>query len=518
VNGAESLVRTLVAGGVTTCFVNPGTSEMYFVQALDRIHEMRSVLCLFENVATGAADGFGRMADRPASTLLHLGPGLANGWSNLHNARRAQSPIINIVGEHATYHLRHDAPLTSDIAAVAAGVSAWQRTIVGPETVGIDTAAAIREARRSPGRIATLIAPADTTWTEGASVGETGAVLEVPRARADAVVGAARLIRERTPAMLLLTGQALRTDGLAAAARIANALPNVEIAAQTSNGRVERGLGRPPIGRIPYPVQPALARLAHLRTIILVGASDPVAFFAYPGKPSRLAPPGSSIHRLSEIDEDPVHALEWLADELGVARSGSSIAAPKPIAAITVGPLTPDSLGPCLAAGIPENAIIVEESVSVGRGFYAALESAPPHDWLQVTGGSIGDGLPLGVGAAVACPGRRVICLEGDGSAMYTNQALWTMARESLDVTVVILNNSGYAILHGELAAIVGGRAGPRASRMFDIDGPSIDWCAMARACGLPATRVDNTAAFATAFASANAVSGPHLIEAIIAR
>jgi acetolactate synthase-1/2/3 large subunit len=265
-------------------------------------------------------------------------------------------------------------------------------------------------------------------------------------------------------------------------------------------------------------VQPALARLAHLNSIVLVGAADPVAFFAYPGKPSRLAPPGCTIHRLSDIDEDPVHALEWLADELGIARSAAAVAAPKPLAAVPAGPLTPDSLGPCLAAGLPENAIVVEESVSVGRGFYAALEGAPPHDWLQVTGGSIGDGLPLGVGAAVACPGRRVICLEGDGSAMYTNQALWTMAREGLDVTVVILNNSGYAILHGEFAAIVGGRAGARAARMLDIEGPPIDWCAMARACGLPATRVDDTAGFATAFAAANATPGPHLIEAIIAR
>jgi len=517
-NGAESLVRTLVGGGVTTCFVNPGTSEMYFVQALDKVHDMRSVLCLFENVATGAADGFGRMADRPASTLLHLGPGLANGWSNLHNAKRAQSPIVNIVGEHAVRHLRHDAPLTTDIAALAGGVSAWQRTIAGVETIGEDAAAAVRESRRAPGRIATLIAPADTTWAEGAAVGSVGDVAQPGRVGADAIAGAARLMREARPVMLLLTGRALRADALAVAGRIATSFPGVEIAAQTSNGRVERGIGRVPIGRIPYPVQAALARLAHLRSIILVGAADPVAFFAYPGKPSRLAPPGCTIHRLSDIGEDPVHALQWLADEVGAKSPAIVCAGPPARPVVAPCELTPDSLNLCLAATLPEDAIVVEESVSVGRGFYAALESAPAHDWLQVTGGSIGDGLPLAVGAATASPGRRVLCLEGDGSAMYTNQALWTMAREGLDVTVVILNNRGYAILHGELAAIVGGKAGPRAARMFDIEGPEIDWCAMARACGVPAVRVADTTTFIDAIARANATPGPHLIEAMVAR
>jgi acetolactate synthase-1/2/3 large subunit len=518
VNGAESLVRTLVSGGVTTCFVNPGTSEMYFVQALDKVHEMRCVLCLFENVATGAADGYGRMTDRPAGTLLHLGPGLANGWSNLHNARRAQSPIINIVGDHAVRHLRHDAPLTADIAGLARGVSAWQRTIAGVETIGEDTAAAVREARRAPGRIATLIAPADATWSDGAAVGSIGPVSPPGRVNPDAIAGAARLVREARPAMLLLTGRALRADALALAGRLAASVPDVEIAAQTSNGRVERGVGRVPIGRIPYPVQPALKRLAHLRSIVLVGAADPVAFFAYPGKPSRLAPPGCAIHRLCAIDEDPVHALRSLADELGANSPAIITAGPPARPVVAPGPLTPDSLGLCLAATLPEDAIVVEESVSVGRGFYAALESAPAHDWLQVTGGSIGDGLPLAVGAAVACPGRRVLCLEGDGSAMYTNQALWTMAREGLDCTVVIFNNRGYAILHGELDAIVGGKAGPRAARMFDIEGPEIDWCAMARASGVPAVRAADTTAFVAAMSAANATPGPQLIEAMVAR
>lgn len=513
-NGAEALVRTLVGSGVDVCFTNPGTSEMYFVEALDRVSEMRCVLCLFENVATGAADGYGRMMDKPASTLLHLGPGLANGFSNLHNAARAFSPIVNIVGEHATYHKRFDAPLTSDIEGIASRVSDWVGTSSGPESIALDAARAVYEASTAPGRIASLVAPADATWLDGAEIAPPMLVNQRSQASEEAIAKAAQLVANGEPTLLLLTGRALRADALEMAGRIARKHGNVQVMAQTSNGRIERGHGRFPVERVPYPVQQALDKLSPFRSVILVGAKEPVAFFAYPGRPSGLLPEGTVVHRMATIADDAADALGRLASKLG-ATEPALVEAGNPPAAGT-GPLTAMSLAAALGASLPANAIVVDESVSVGRGFYNAMRASPPHDWLQVTGGSIGDGLPLAVGAAVACPGRRIVCLEGDGSAMYTNQAFWTMARENLDVTTVILDNSSYAILHGEFAAITGGKAGARASRMLDLDGPRLDWPSIAGGMGVPCTRVSDVEGFVAAFTRANSTPGPHVIDAVI--
>lgn len=513
-NGAEGILRTLLANDVSVCFTNPGTSEMYFVQALDRVLGMRAVLCLFENVATGAADGYGRMVDGPACTLLHLGPGLANGWSNLHNAARAFAPVVNLIGDHATHHRAFDAPLHSDIAGLAERVSSWVRSSDDVATVCRDTAEAVAAALSPPGRIATQIVPLDVSWSEGARPAAKATPLEPKATSTDAVATAASGIRTGEPVLLLLGGRALRSSPLDAAGRIARAFPNVDVMAQTSNGRIERGQGRFPVQRIPYPVAQATERLKHVRRAILVGAKDPVAFFAYPGKPSRLLPADAPVHRLAASDEDLPEALAALADALDAKQ-------PAPVESATPphpqdGPLTPDAIGAALGADLPENAIVIEESVSVGRGFYAATAAAPPHDWLQVTGGAIGNGPPMAVGAAIACPGRRVICLEGDGSAMYTNQALWTMAREGLDVTMVVLNNAGYAILHGEYRTLAGGAAGPGAARIMDMTDPTIDWRSMAAAMGLPATRVEDVPAFRDAFRRANETPGPHLIEVVV--
>lgn len=514
-NGAEGILRTLLAGGVDHCFTNPGTSEMYFVQALDRVEGMNCVLCLQENVATGAADGYGRMADKPAVTLLHLGPGLANGWSNLHNAARAYAPIVNLIGEHATFHRAFDAPLHADIAGLAERVSDWVRTSENVDTVCRDTAEAIAAAKVLPGRIATQIVPLDTSWSQGAETVQGAADVAAPTVPTEAIERAAAIIRAGEPTLLLLTGRALRERALASAGRIAAAYPSVEIMAQTSNGRVERGAGRVPVERIPYPVDPAVKRLSHFSRAILVGAKDPVAFFAYPGKPSRLLPEEAELFCLAEIGDDLPAALAALAETLEANAPGA--AAPLARPAMPSGSLTAENLGRLLAAGLPEQAIVIEESVSVGRGFFAATETAPPHDWLQVSGGAIGNGPPMAIGAAMACPQRRVVCLEGDGSALYTHQALWTMAHEGLNVTTVILNNSGYAILHGEYRSLAGEAAGPQAASIMDVCDPPIDWPALAKGFGVPATRVADAEAFADAFARANGTPGPHLIEAVVA-
>jgi acetolactate synthase-1/2/3 large subunit len=511
VNGAESLVRTLVAGKVDVCFTNPGTSEMHFVAALDRVDGMRCILGLFEGVVTGAADGYARMADKPAATLLHLGPGLGNGLANLHNAQRAATPIINIVGDHATYHRRHDAPLTSDIESVARSVSGWMRTSPDSRSVAADGAAAIAAVLTPPGQIATLILPADTAWNDADAVATVADSARPAPVGADAVAEAVRVLRSGEPTLILLAGRALRQNGLALAGCIA-AKTGARVMGQTFNARMERGAGRVPIERIPYPVDQALAAIKSFRHFILVGAKPPVAFFAYPNKPSLLSAEGAEMHVLARPGEDLVHALEWLADELG-ARGEKPLLAPLAPPAPASGKITPEALGVSLGALMPDNAIVIDEAVTTGRGFFAPTRSTRPHDWLQNMGGSIGFGMPQATGAAVACPDRRVVSLEGDGSAMYTVQALWTQARESLDVTTLIFSNRSYAVLRHELTNVGAQNVGRKALDMLDLGRPDLDFLSLARGMGVPASRVETMEEFNARFAEGVRTSGPNLIE-----
>jgi len=514
-NGAESLVRTLVGGGVDVCFSNPGTSEMHFVAALDRVEGMRCVLALFEGVATGAADGYARMAEKPAATLLHLGPGLANGLANLHNAMKASSPVVNIVGDHATYHRDYDSPLTSDIETAAKPFSGWVKTSPTAKTVAQDGAAAIAAAMKPPGQVATLILPGDTAWDEGTGPAQVPPAAERARVSEHAVKAAARVLRSGEPAVLLLTGLALREKGLELAARI-TAKTGCKLLAQTFNRRMERGAGRMPIERIPYPVDQALKTLEGVKHIVLVGSRIPVAFFAYPDKPSLLAPKDTQFTTLSTIEEDSVHALEWLADELGAKAQPIEPAkyAPPQLATGKIDSLT---LAQSLGSLIPEDAIVVDEGVSTGRGFFPSTRNAHPHTWLQNMGGSIGIGMPLAVGAAVACPDRKVLNLEADGSAMYTIQALWTQARENLDVTTVIFNNRSYAILRHELANVGAQNVGRKALDMLDLSRPDLDFVGLARGMGVPGESVDTMEDFNKAVARGLGVKGPYLVEVMLA-
>ena len=518
-NGAESLVRTLLAGGVNVCFTNPGTSEMHFVTALDRVDGMRCVLGLFEGVVTGAADGYGRMADKPASTLLHLGPGLANGLANLHNANRASTPVVNIVGDHATYHRRFDAPLTSDIEGAARPFSHWVKTSPNATTVATDGAAAIAAARTPPGRIATLVLPADTAWNEAAPADSTG-IATVPPVSArvqtsrEAVANAVAVLRSGAPTVLLLSGLALREHGLNLAGRIAKAT-GAKLLCQTSNARIQRGAGRVAIDRVPYPVDQALAVLKDVRHVILIGAKAPVAFFAYPNKPSVMTPEGCAIHTLATPSEDAVHALEWLAEELGAAGQPAPVEpAKKP--ELPTGAITLDALAAAIGALLPDQAVVVDESITSGRNLFPYTRGAAPHDWLQNMGGSIGIGLPLATGAAVACPDRRVVCLESDGSGMYTLQALWTQAREKLDVTTVLFSNRVYGILKIELANVGAQNPGRKALDMLEIGRPDLDWVGLAQSMGVEASRATTIDEFVDQFRVGLRKRGPHLIEVVL--
>jgi acetolactate synthase-1/2/3 large subunit len=510
-NGAESLIRTLVAGGTEVCFTNPGTSEMHLVAALDRQEEMRCVLGLFEGVVTGAADGYARMAGKPACTLLHLGPGLANGLANLHNASRARVPIISLVGQHATNHLQFDTPLASDIEAIARPYSKWQRTSRTASELGRDAADAVIAARTAPGQIATLIVPADVAWSEGGIVVEIPAPSKPLMPPAQAVDRAATMLRSGLPTAILLAGSSLLGKGLAAAGQIA-ASTNAKLLAPYPFTRMERGAGVSAVERIPYILEQAVELLKEFRQIILVGASAPVAYFASPGKNAVLTTPGSELHTLASAEQDGSLALEALASALSVSGSElrvETVQRPE----LPVGEITLPGLAAAIGALLPENAIVVDESMTSGRGIMPATTGAPPHDWLANTGGSIGIALPLAVGAAVACPGRRVLCLSADGSGMYTTQALWTMAREGLNITTVIFANRAYNVLKREFGNLGVGNPGPRALDLFDIGRPDIDWVSLARGMGVPGIRVSSLDSFGKALREGLAGEGPTLIE-----
>jgi acetolactate synthase-1/2/3 large subunit len=510
-NGAESLVGTLLAGSVEVCFTNPGTSEMHLVAALDRQTKIRCVLGLFEGVVTAAADGYARMIGKPACTLLHLGPGLANGLANLHNARRAHTPVVNLVGQHATFHLAKDTPLKSDIEAIARPYAKWLRTSQSVSELGRDTAEALVAARTAPGQIATLIVPANVAW--GAD-GQIAGIPDVPRAPLppqENIERAAIMLRSGLRTAILLSGSALYGQGLEAAGHIATAT-NAKLLVPYPFPRLERGTGRPLVDRVPYVSQQAIDLLKEFRQLILIGTAEPLAYFASPGKSAAFTAPDCEIHQLAKPEEDCTGALEALNSSWNFPRSHGLVEnvfrPPVPTGEITLA-----GLASSIAAWLPENAIVVDESMTSGRGIMSAASGAAPHDWLGNTGGSIGIAMPLAIGAAVACPTRRVLCLSADGSGMYTLQALWTMAREGLKITTVIFANRAYGVLRREFANLGLGEPGATASSLFEIGRPDLDWVSLAKGMGVPGTRVDSLDAFNKALNRSFEMHGPTLIE-----
>ncbi|WP_102224494.1 acetolactate synthase large subunit [Acidimangrovimonas sediminis] len=516
-NGADLLCDTLLANGVEVCFANPGTSEMHFVAALDRKPELRCVLGMFEGVVTGAADGYARMTGKPAATLLHTGPGLANGLANLHNARRAGTPVVNVVGDHASYHLVHDAPLTSDIEGLARPMSAWVGRASGPADVSARAAEAIAAATGPEPGVATLILPADAAWTDTPPQEVARARPAAPaRATAATVEATAAALREnRAETLLMLGGASLSEEGLRLAGAIAEAT-GAGLIAQQSNARMARGQGRVAIDRVPYPMPEALARLKDTRRLILCGAKSPVGFFAYPNLPSTPLPEGCEVSTLAGPGEDALAALADLAQALGLPAGAAPKIESREKPALPQGALTPDTIAATVGALLPEGAIVCDESVTSGRDFFRLTHAAAPHDFLQLTGGAIGLGLPMSVGAAVACPDRKVVTLQADGSGMYTVQALWTMARERLDTLVIVFSNRSYRILHGELKSVGAGSPGRNARSMLDLDDPALDWVSMARGMGVEAARAETAESFTDLFRAALGRKGPFLIEALI--
>ena len=513
-NGAQALVKTLVNAGVDTCFSNPGTSEMHFVAALDSA-DLRAVLCLFEGVASGAADGYARMADKPAATLLHLGCGLGNALANLHNARKARVPMVNIVGDHATDHVQYDAPLQSDIETVARNVSTWVRTTASTAELASDAAEAVSVAMGPPAQIATLILPADVSWTEGAEPAPAPAPAEPPPAPEAKVREVADVIaRSGKKVALLLGRRALREAGLRAASQIAES-SGAKLFCEVFPTRLERGAGLPAVERIAYLAELASVQLDGYEHLVLVDAKSPVSFFAYPGKKSDLVPQGCTTHSLVAPEEDAVASLQALVEALGASGAAPKLQQPgRP--GLPRGRLNAGKVCQAIGALLPPNAIISDEAQTSGVKLSVSTAGAPRHDLLTLTGGAIGQGLPVAVGAATACPERPVLALVGDGSALYTIQALWTAAREGLDVTTVIFNNRSYAILNIELARVGAQKIGPEALSQLDLSEPAIDFVSMAQALGVPARRVTRAEELIAALEAAFASPGPFLIDAIV--
>ncbi|HXZ88762.1 MAG TPA: acetolactate synthase large subunit [Candidatus Binataceae bacterium] len=514
-NGAESLIRTALAAGVEVCFANPGTTEMPLVAALDAVEGMRAVLGLFEGVCTGAADGYARMADKPALTLTHLGPGFANGIANLHNARRARSPVVNVIGDQATWHLGADAPLTSDIVSLARPVSAWVREVKSAQALARDTAEAIAAAGRGPGRVATLVVPSDCQWNPADGPAAPLKVDEPAQVPDSAVANSAELLRKHgAKAVLFMGAQAIRARGLVAAGRIA-AKTGCTLMCETFPARIERGGSMPAVAKLPYFPEQALELLGKFDAVVLAGAIAPVAFFGYPNMPSALIPAGRVAETLAAPEQDAASALEALADQIGAPRA-ASVSPPAKRPPRPEGKLDATTIGAAIAAVMPENCIVMDEAATTGLPFFAASAGAPAHTYMALTGGAIGQGLPCATGAAVACPDRKVIAFQADGSGMYTLQALWTQARERLNVTTLICNNRRYRILQVELARAGITEPGRKARSLTSLADPEIEWAKLAAGMGVPAVRVDSAGALVTQLERALAQPGPNLIEMLI--
>ncbi|MGP4006863.1 acetolactate synthase large subunit [Streptomyces sp. 4N124] len=510
--GAEALIETSLAAGVDVCFANPGTTEMPLVAALDSVPGTRAVLGLFEGVCTGAADGYARIAGRPAMTLLHLGPGFANGIANLHNARRAHSPVFNVVGDHASWHLPFDAPLTSDIVSLATPVSGWVAAAASGAGLAQLTARAVAAATTAPGCGATLIAPADfqqEVLTAPVDV-ELSHSRSRPEVAADVIDAIAKRLRAGERAVLLLGGAALDERGQRAAARIAAATGAV-LYSETFPAAAERGGGLPDLDRLPYFPEKAIEALAEAQLVVLAGALEPVSYFGYEGVPSLLAPHGT-VEVLGTPEEDAARALEVLAAALGAPEPAPQ--PPRPYdEGLPDGALTPQSVGRIVSAMLPEHAIVSVEGGTCGYPFFTASSRAARHTALTNTGGAIGQGLPAAVGAAIAAPGRKVVALQSDGSAQYTIQSLWTMTREQLPVVTLIASNRAYNVLRTELGRHGQSQPGPGAMALTSLDEPAFDWPALARGYGVPGTRVESSEALRRELGRALAADGPQLIE-----
>ncbi|MCH2264634.1 MAG: acetolactate synthase large subunit [SAR86 cluster bacterium] len=511
-NAADALLKTLVDNGLEVVFANPGTSEMHLVAAIDHYPQIRPVLGLFEGVVTGAADGYARMSGKAAANLLHLGPGLGNGFANIHNAKKARSPMINIVGDHATFHLKYDAPLTSDLDGLAKSSSDWVERVKSPEELPAGGSRAWQAAHNFPGQIATLIVPADCAWGETDKIGKILNSVGPSEIDNDVLREAYEALTDKSNCMLFLGGEFLDEQSVNMAAKIATKT-GARLATETFRKRQRRGFGIPVVEPLPYFSEMAEDFLDGIESIVFVGSKPPVSFFAYPDKRSYLSPENSKLVQLATFEQDGKKALESLCEMLDANEISEELLPSETSQAPLNGELNPAHVGLLLGELLPEEAIVSDEAATSGFLVYPNTWNSKPHDWLSLTGGSIGQGLPLATGAAIACPDRPVICLHGDGGAMYTIQSLWTQARENLNVTNIIFSNRAYAILKIELDRVGALETGDRAESLFSLENPEINWISLGKSLGVESFTAPTVEEFRKIFSSAVNEPGPSLIE-----
>lgn len=508
-NGAQLLIAAALSEGIEVCFANPGTTELPLVLALDETPGIRSILCLHENVATGAADGYGRMLSKPAMCLLHLGPGLANGLTNLHNARRAGTPLLNVIGEHATWHIQADPLLASNIEALAHTFSVFTKRSTDAQNTAVNLTDAIHATATG---VATLIVPHDCQLAEAGDVSPARRQLPKSSYSPTNVSKSAKAL-QRGRSAILLGGKGLSEAGLKLAGRISVAT-GADLLCDTFFARMERGGDLPTATRLPYFPDQALALTRRYESVVLAGTRRPVAFFGYPGLPSYLTSEEQTV-ALATSAEDVLGALEALAAELN-APNDIPQKPRAPLPAMPKGRLNTQSVAAVIARLQPENGIVMDEALTVGMAYFESSQSAPRFSHLMLTGGAIGQGPGAATGAAIACPGRKVINFESDGCGAYSVQAFWTQARENLDVVTIIGSNRSYNILNVEFERAGVKALGPIARSMTGLDHPYLDWVRIGEGFGVPSVAVDSAEAFARELENALARKGPRLIEAIM--
>ena len=510
-NASDALIKTLINNGAEVVFANPGTSEMHLVAAIDNHPEIRPVLGLFEGVVSGAADGYARMSGKSAVNLLHLGPGLGNSFANIHNANKALSPMLNIVGDHATYHLKYNAPLTSDLDNLAKSVSDWVGRSSSVDDLCNLGNEAWQMANLFPGQISTLIVPADCAWGEYKGKIPAPFKTRSPLKIDDSLVPKSIEILKRKNSILFIGGKFLDEKCIKLAGQISSTT-GCRIVTDTFVSRIRRGAGLPKVEQVPYFSEMAEEFLKNTSGVVFLGTNAPVSFFAYPGKKSYLLSEETEILELCTPGQDGLSALQALSDESDASSINKELIQEKITEYPTKGKLDSLSIGPLIGALIPEESIISDEAATSSLLVTPHTLGSKPLDWLSLTGGSIGQGLPLAVGAAIAEPDRPVITLHGDGGAMYTIQALWTQARESLNITNIIFVNNSYEILKIEMDRVGAVKTGDRAESMFSLKDPKINWLKLSQSLGVPGFEPSTIEEFTKVFTHSTKNPGPSLI------
>ncbi len=511
--GAQWMLKSAAAAGIEVCFANPGTTELPFVAAMDRATEIRPLLGLFEGVCSGAADGYYRIRRKPAMTLTHLGPGFANAIANFHNARRARSAIFNVIGEHMSWHVAADPPLASDIESLARPVSAGVWRADTPATLHNATVGALQGLQQRGG-IQTLILPMDL---QEDPVQHSIAAPVAAQAAADydaaAVATVAADITAGRKVLLYLGADALGEAALRRLARLA-ALPNVELVGETFPAASEHGRGLPAIKRLVALAEKAHPYLLGFERVAVLAAEPPVAFFGARGLPSHLGDPA----RMATVCGPGGRVAEALEELLARVRPAAAPASTvQRVSDTDLGEsLTPESASRVVAAHLPANAIVSAEGATLGFPFNALASQAERHTTIVLTGGAIGQGLPSAFGASVAAPDRKVVALQSDGSALFTIQALWSMAREGSDVVVILASNQRYNILINEMSRNGYALTSPPVRDLLNLARPAVDWQALSTSFGVPSNRVESVSALRRAFQAALAERGPRLIEVVL--